>query len=134
FIPSLGTREVIAFGSGISLPSRLQFKELPAAVRPNSEAAGNTRSDASANMTRDLIAAVIERWRSASLTNRSGSEFDNVEAEAQPVAHPAPQAAPAYPPRPAAAVDQTRQGILRRPLDGGAAPGASVPPGLSRLR
>src|SRR5207247_1790261 len=39
FIPSLGTREVFAFGSGVAIPSRLTFKELPAALRPSSEAA-----------------------------------------------------------------------------------------------
>jgi DNA helicase HerA-like ATPase len=35
FIPSLGAREVIAFGSGIALPSRMQFTELPPAMRPD---------------------------------------------------------------------------------------------------
>ena len=30
FIPSLGTREVFAFGSGVALPTRMRFKELPA--------------------------------------------------------------------------------------------------------
>ena len=45
FIPSLGTREVFAFGSGVALPTRMRFKELPAEQRPNSEASGNTRSD-----------------------------------------------------------------------------------------
>src|SRR5437588_7982766 len=29
FVPSLGTREVIAFGEGVALPTRLKFKELP---------------------------------------------------------------------------------------------------------
>jgi len=135
FIPSLGTREVIALGAGITLPSRMQFKELPAAMRPNSEAAGNTRSDASAGMTRDLIGSVIERWRSASLSNRSGLEFDAGEAETPPQL--TPPLAPSVPgnrqPQPAA--DPTRQGLLRRPLDaaaGGAPPGG--PPGFSRLR
>ena len=31
FVPSLGTREVLAFGEGVALPTRLKFKELPAA-------------------------------------------------------------------------------------------------------
>ena len=46
FIPSLGTREVFTFGSGVALPTRMRFQELPAAQRPNSEASGDTRSDA----------------------------------------------------------------------------------------
>src|ERR1044071_9138618 len=47
FIPSLGTREVFAFGAGVALPTRMRFKELEAVKRPNSEAAGNTRSERS---------------------------------------------------------------------------------------
>ncbi len=31
FVPSLGTREVLAFGEGVALPTRLRFKEVPAA-------------------------------------------------------------------------------------------------------
>ena len=30
FIPSLGTREVFTFGSGVALPTRMRFQELPA--------------------------------------------------------------------------------------------------------
>src|SRR6266404_2425992 len=29
FVPSLGTREVLAFGEGVALPTRLRFKEVP---------------------------------------------------------------------------------------------------------
>ena len=31
FVPSLGTREVLAFGEGVALPTRLRFKEVPIA-------------------------------------------------------------------------------------------------------
>ena len=65
FIPSLGTREAFAFGPAVALPTRMSFSDLPPALRPNSEAAGNTRSDAGANLNPDLIPMVIERWRSA---------------------------------------------------------------------
>ena len=64
FIPSLGTREVFTFGPGVALPTRMRFRELPPELRPNSEASGNTRSDAGTNISRDLISSVIERWRS----------------------------------------------------------------------
>jgi uncharacterized protein len=117
FIPSLGAREVIAFGSGIAVPSRIQFNELPAAMRPNSEAAGSTRSDQSSSMTRDVICSVIERWRSATLSHRSGVEFDASEAEAlQPLAAPPAPSAPAIR-QPPPTIDPTRQGLLKRPLD-----------------
>ena len=38
FVPSLGTREVLAFGEGVALPTRLRFKELPVHQLPRSEA------------------------------------------------------------------------------------------------
>ena len=34
FVPSLGTREVFAFGEGVALPTRLRFSELPAQLIP----------------------------------------------------------------------------------------------------
>ncbi len=85
FIPSPGTREVFTFGSGVALPTRMRFQELSADKRPNSEASGNTRSDAGTNTNRDLLTTVIERWRSASMSHRmsddiyddAGSPFDS---------------------------------------------------------
>src|SRR5262249_33429555 len=81
FIPSLGTREVFAFGSGVALPTRMRFKELAAEQRPNSEASGNTRSDEGA-ITNDLITSVIERWRSASMSHRGDDMPDYSSFEA----------------------------------------------------
>ena len=117
FIPSLGSREVIALGAGIALPSRMQFKELPAGMRPNSEAGGNTRSDASSGMTRDVIGSVIERWRSASLSHKNGAEFDAGETEAPPQAVPPPVPPAPVVRQPSPTADPTRQGLLKRPLD-----------------
>ena len=96
FIPSLGTREVFTFGSGVALPTRMRFAELAVEHRPNSEASGSTRSDAGSSMSRDLLTSVIERWRSASMSHRmSDDEIDfNMPFEA-PALQPAQ--APAYP-------------------------------------
>ncbi len=69
FIPSLGTREVFTFGSGLALPTRMRFAELPPELRPISEASGDTRSDGGNNMNRDLISSVIERWRLSSMSS-----------------------------------------------------------------
>jgi DNA helicase HerA-like ATPase len=92
FIPSLGTREVFTFGSGLALPTRMRFQELPAEKRPNSEASGNTRSDAGSNISRDLLSTVIERWRSATMSHRSDDDMaDYAEA---PALQPAPAQAP----------------------------------------
>ena len=38
FVPSLGTREVLAFGEGVALPTRLKFKQLPEHLIPQSQA------------------------------------------------------------------------------------------------
>ena len=42
FVPSLGTREVLAFGEGVALPTRLRFKEVPLHQLPRSEATIST--------------------------------------------------------------------------------------------
>jgi DNA helicase HerA-like ATPase len=101
FIPSLGTREVFTFGSGLAMPTRMRFQELDAAVRPNSEASGSTRSEAGNNVSRDLISSVIERWRSSSMSSRVGD--DDVLDYASPLETPAlqPTQAPPQPPAPA---------------------------------
>ncbi len=121
FIPSLGTREVFAFGSGVALPTRMRFKELPADMRPNSEAIGNTRSDTGTNMTRDLLNSVIERWRSASMSHRAGdTDFSDYgssldAAPLQPVLPQAPTAPMPVPPSPRG--EALRSSLLKKPLE-----------------
>ena len=44
FVPSLGTREVLAFGEGVALPTRLRFKEVPPHQLPRGEATISTRA------------------------------------------------------------------------------------------
>jgi DNA helicase HerA-like ATPase len=133
FIPSLGTREVFTFGPGVALPTRMRFRELPAERRPNSEASGNTRSDAGTNMSRDLIASVIERWRSASMSHRSGGDDEFADYAAPMDAAPlqpaqAPVMAAPVPPSPRG--EALRSSLLKKPLDaslGAPAPGAKSP-------
>ena len=156
FIPSLGTREVFTFGTGVAMPTRMRFKELPPEVRPNSEAGGNTRSDAGNSLERELIGSVIERWRSASMSQRNDeltADFSGLEApplQPAPPAQPAPAApaAPAaaprapqapYPPQaprapqavpPSPRGEALRSSLLRKPLDaslGAGAPAAPAP-------
>jgi hypothetical protein len=97
FIPSLGTREVFTFGSGVALPTRMRFKELPAERRPNSEASGNTRSDGGAHVERDLSSSVIDRWRSATMSHRmSEDEYADYGAPSDtPPLQPSPPQTPA---------------------------------------
>ncbi|MFA6264299.1 MAG: DUF87 domain-containing protein [Pseudolabrys sp.] len=159
FIPSLGTREVFAFGAGVALPTRMRFLELPADKRPNSEASGSTRSDAGLSMDRDLLTSVIERWRSASMSHRISDDlYDDSSALDAPPLQPAPPPAsyppqyarpaapaPAYPPvyapaqpaAPAPRSDALRSSLLKKPLDSslGSNPAAPNKPILpSRFR
>jgi hypothetical protein len=131
FIPSLGTREVFTFGSGLALPTRMRFAELPEGLRPNSEASGDTKSDAGTNINRDLIATVIDRWRSASMSHRMagdddlldyGSSFDNPLAPAAP-------AAPAPPP-PSPRGEMLRASLLKKPIEVGLGSAMGGPPPL----
>jgi len=140
FIPSLGTREVFTFGSGVALPTRMRFQELPVELRPTSEASGNTHSDAGNSINKDLLSSVIERWRSASMSHRM-SDDDSVPDYGSPLDAPALQpAAPVAPAAPMAPVpppsprgEALRSSLLKKPLDAGALgaspAGPANPPG-----
>jgi DNA helicase HerA-like ATPase len=65
FVPSLGLREVFAFGEGVSLPTRLRFAELPSQFIPRSEAVGRVRGDTERGADREFMNSVVERWRGA---------------------------------------------------------------------
>ena len=65
FVPSLGTREVLAFGEGVALPTRLRFKELPQHQLPRSEATIATVSASSAGHDLGFVSSVLSRWRGA---------------------------------------------------------------------
>ena len=81
FVPSLGTREVIGFGEGVSLPARLTFKELPPHLLPRSEAFGSSGPLSETQADRDFVKAVVDRWRGAALGGRQkvdeGQESDS---------------------------------------------------------
>jgi DNA helicase HerA-like ATPase len=65
FVPSLGTREVLAFGEGVALPTRLRFKEVPPHQLPRSEATIATVPSHNAGHDMHFVSAVLERWRGA---------------------------------------------------------------------
>jgi uncharacterized protein len=65
FVPSLGTREVLAFGEGVALPTRLRFKEVPTQQLPRSEATIATSPSVTAGHDTHFVSAVLERWRGA---------------------------------------------------------------------
>jgi DNA helicase HerA-like ATPase len=132
FVPSLGTREVLAFGEGVALPTRLKFKQLPPEFIPQSQAVINASTDASAGASQDFIDTVIDRWRGATMSKNNGLETDfdaltRDEFSSIPTAPHLPQAPsvpPPSPPQPAAAsapprLDPERFKILKKPLDAG---------------
>jgi hypothetical protein len=99
FLPSLGTREVFAFGEGVALPTRLKFSELPAEVIPKSDSVGRGRMDGAKAVDTDFIAAVVQRWRGAMMSHKLTPEPEELDALAadefarvQPIdlAQPAP--------------------------------------------
>src|SRR6476660_9007713 len=65
FVPSLGTREVLAFGEGVALPTRLRFKEVPIHQLPRSEATIATSPSVAAGHDMHFVGAVLDRWRGA---------------------------------------------------------------------
>jgi len=65
FVPSLGTREVLAFGEGVALPTRLRFKEVPVHQLPRGEATIATSPSAYTGHDINFVSSVLERWRGA---------------------------------------------------------------------
>jgi DNA helicase HerA-like ATPase len=63
FLPSLGVREVLAFGAGMVLPTRFTFHQLPEQLIPRSEATRGLRFEE--GLDDRLINVVIEQWRGA---------------------------------------------------------------------
>jgi uncharacterized protein len=113
FVSSLGTREALAFGAGVPLPTRVTFAEVPQTLVPRSEVFAS-KSDAHGG-GRDLnyIGLVVERWRRATMSRNLGQGEIAREAPPAPVPEAAPrQPAAAAPPIP----DPNRFSLLKRPI------------------
>ena len=115
FLPSLGTGEVLAFGEGVALPTRLKFKMLPDHQIPRSEAVSNARMGSERNVGEEFMHSVIERWRGATMSGNQRSEnsahdFDFSAAGETVLLQSAPG------PAPAPALDTDRFKILKKPI------------------
>jgi len=146
FVPSLGPREVFAFGAGVAVPTRLTFSYLPPELRPSSDAGGATHGGMTPS--RELIGSVIDRWRSATSSNQRPVatmaedifDLDVPSYEPPRTAGPGPAQAPggeayrrdhAAPPLAPAApppAPPLRSSILKKPLDAGGTWPAPTPP------
>jgi hypothetical protein len=121
FVPSLGTREVVAFGEGLPLPTRFRFTELPADRLPRSETFRLDEGDAT-GAERGFVRQVVERWRGATGGSRPAAEPPQPAAAPPPPPPPPAASAPMPPPRnggvdpnsAAARLEQLRSQILKR--------------------
>ena len=109
FVPSLGTREVLAFGEGVALPTRLRFKEIPSHQLPRSEATIATTPSATTGHDMHLVNAVLERWRGA--TSRRA-----VPSDAGAGDRPIVRSTEAPMLQPSMGLDPDRFSLLKRPL------------------
>ena len=117
FVPALGTREALAFGVAVPLPTRLTFPELPAHMLPKSDTFASDPTLQASGTDLNFIASVVDRWRNATM-NRAHTEEPRAVTPAAPAAPIAPRvvaapqaAAPASP----AALDPSRLGMLKKP-------------------
>jgi DNA helicase HerA-like ATPase len=112
FVPSLGTREVLAFGEGVALPTRLRFKEVPPHQMPRSEATISTVS-ATAGHDMQFVTAVLDRWRGA--TSSRDNDSNNSDRE-RPSGLAQSLDAPMLQPSMGLGLDPDRFSLLKKPL------------------
>jgi DNA helicase HerA-like ATPase len=108
FVPSLGTREVLAFGEGVALPTRLRFKEVPVHQLPRSEATMSTAPSAAAGHDMHFVGAVLERWRGATSHRDANDPASSERPAARTVEAPMLQ--------PSMGLDPDRFSLLKKPL------------------
>jgi len=65
FLPSLGTRETIVFGEGVTLPTRIRLAELPAHAVPHGKSARFVDAWSQDINDDGLVDQIVSRWRTA---------------------------------------------------------------------
>lgn len=113
FVPSLGTREVLAFGEGVALPTRLRFKEVPQHQLPRSEAAISTVPSVAAGHDMNFVGAVLERWRGATSSRDVPNDPGFSE---RPIPPPQPRMIDTPMLQPSLGLDPDRFSLLKKPL------------------
>ncbi|WP_314945730.1 ATP-binding protein [Bradyrhizobium cosmicum] len=111
FVPSLGTREVLAFGEGVALPTRLRFKEVPPHQLPRGEATISSVPSVTSGHDMHFVGAVLERWRGA--TSQRDVPNDPVFS-APPAKTVSSLEAPML--QPSMGLDPDRFSLLKKPL------------------
>jgi uncharacterized protein len=113
FVPSLGTREALAFGVGILLPTRLTFAELPQHLIPRSDAICSNPGVRASGHDLSFVASVLERWRSMTMS-RNSTKYETPREASKAPAPDSPPLQPAAPAQPA--LDPSRFSLLKRPI------------------
>lgn len=116
FIPTMGTGEAIAFGEGVSLPTRIKFDILPAGTRPQSNTASFTRSWADEMPYDGFLQDIVQRWRAQSHTPEAAPADANRSHDAGLSFLPAEPTAP-EPRRPTPPLEPTAALAFRPPRD-----------------
>lgn len=118
FVPSLGTREALAFGAGVPLPTRLTFPELPTTAIPRSESFATNTGLNSEEIEQDFISAVVDRWRRATM-----SQHGMADEQPRPNTSPAAESAPLQPAMPtpqpvgtSTPIEANRLSLLKKPI------------------
>jgi DNA helicase HerA-like ATPase len=111
FVPSLGTREAIAFGAGVPLPTRLTFPEMTVGLIPKSESFAKSLGVNPDALETDFLSAVIDRWRRATMSQQTANEEPAQAAAPSPPAHEAPSLQPSPMP-----IDASRLSLLKKPI------------------
>jgi DNA helicase HerA-like ATPase len=104
FVPSLSTREFVAFGEGVPFPARMKFKMLPSDCLLRNGRTTQVPVAADCH-NQEFVQSVVDRWR-RSITGRKGREDVG-----------APMAAPVEPVDAVSAasrLDQARYQLLKR--------------------
>ena len=128
FLPTLGQREAIAFGDGVSLPVRIRFDELPAQYLPHSSTARFTEQWQKSVADEGFLDQVVDRWRASGMGISDDLEqppsmlaeaiqVDANATPATPAAGPAQRTSPApaeTAQRPAGRESRASSSILRR--------------------
>ena len=83
FVPSLGTREVVAFGEGLPLPARLTFNALAPDRVPRSESFDHSAFGETLLSEKGFVKSVVDRWRGAA-TPKIAADEAVAGAEADP--------------------------------------------------
>jgi DNA helicase HerA-like ATPase len=127
FVPSLGTREALAFGVGVPLPTRLTFAELSQNILPKSEAFANQTVTPADGHDINFIGSVVERWRGSTVSQKA-----NPDEASRTAAVPEPTPVqPSPPTQPGQSTGFKGLGLLRKPAANQADPYAALRSAIS---